>query len=64
MDTERTPIVNKEICIGCGLCTTICGNTFELGNDGKAGVKNPKGDAEEKIREAIDSCPVGAISWN
>jgi len=36
---------------------------FELGSDGKAYVKNPGGDSEEKIQEAIDGCPAKAISW-
>jgi len=63
MDSERIPTVNKEACIGCGLCNTIAENTFELGYDGKAEVRDPSGDTEEKIQEAIDSCPVNAISW-
>ncbi len=52
--------VNKEKCIGCGLCVSICGEVFELGSDGKACVK-----AQKKlpcVKEAADSCPVGAIS--
>jgi ferredoxin len=52
--------INKEKCIGCGLCSSICGEVFEIGRDGKAKVK-----AQKKIpcvKEAIDSCPVNAIS--
>lgn len=64
MNLGRIPIIDKEACIGCGLCTTIAENTFELGDDGKAEVKNPTGNAEEKVQDAIDSCPVGAISWS
>lgn len=62
MNPKRILTVDKEACIGCGLCTTIAENTFELGDDGKAEVKNPTGDSEEKIQDAIDSCPVSAIS--
>jgi len=34
---------------------------FELGLDGKARIKNPKGAGEETIKLAVDSCPTEAI---
>jgi len=52
--------VDKEKCVGCGLCASICSEVFVLGKDGKATVK-----AQKKIpcvKEAIESCPVNAIS--
>ncbi len=52
--------VDKEKCIGCGLCTQICREVFEIGKNGKAQVK-----AQKKlpcIKKAIDQCPVDAIS--
>ncbi len=57
----KLPQVDKETCIGCGTCTVIASKTFKLGKDGKAEVLNPPGDEEEKIKEAVDSCPVNAI---
>jgi len=51
--------VDKEKCIGCGLCASICGEVFVM-KDGKSVVK-----AQKKIpcvKEAIESCPVSAIS--
>jgi len=51
--------VDKEKCIGCGACAAICPDGFELGDDGKAKVKNPKANC---IDDAISSCPVEAIS--
>lgn len=54
--------VDQDKCIGCGACTVICPEVFELGDDGKSHVKNPEGASKEKIKEAVDSCPVGAIS--
>lgn len=55
--------VDKEKCIGCGLCVNLCSEVFELGDDGKSEVKE-KTDLEknkECIKEAKESCPVGAI---
>jgi len=52
--------INKEKCIGCGLCPTICPEVFKMGNDGKAMVK-----AQKKlpcVKQAIEDCPVSAIS--
>lgn len=60
-NSKKKLVIDKDLCIGCGLCTAVAENTFELSGDGKAAVKNPSGDSEEKIQEAIDSCPVSAI---
>ena len=51
--------INTKKCIGCGLCASICEEVFEISWD-KAKVK-----AQKKIpcvKEAIESCPVDAIS--
>lgn len=55
--------INKNKCIGCGSCAAICSEVFDMGKDGKAQIKKGK----EKsailcVKEAIDSCPVEAIS--
>jgi ferredoxin len=59
----KVPIVDKDTCTGCGACTDLCPEVFELGTDDIAKVTNPQGAAEDKIQEAIDGCPVEAISW-
>ena len=56
--------VDKNKCIGCGLCATLAINTFEIEDDGKSKVINEEGDSEGDIKNAIKSCPVGAISSN
>jgi ferredoxin len=51
--------VDKEKCIGCGLCASICDAVFVM-KDGKSTVK-----AQKKIpcvKEAINACPVNAIT--
>jgi ferredoxin len=55
--------VDKEKCIGCGVCANICPDVFEIGDDGIAIVKVdvvPKG-KESEVNEAAQSCPVEAI---
>jgi len=52
--------INKETCIGCGACVSVCPEVFEMGDDGKAKVKAQKD--IPCVKEAIDSCPVQAIS--
>jgi len=54
--------VDKNKCIGCGACASICEEVFEIKN-GKSLVK--KGQEKSKIpcvKEAADSCPVNAIT--
>lgn len=53
--------IDKEKCIDCGTCVVIAPKTFKLTDDGKVEVIEPPGDDEEKIKEAVDSCPVDAI---
>jgi ferredoxin len=52
--------VDKKTCIGCGACVSICPDVFEM-KDGKSVVKNAKVDDFSCAKEAVDSCPVGAI---
>lgn len=56
-------VVGQDKCIGCGTCVALCPKVFKLGDNGKAEVVNQKGDTEENIQNAIDSCPVEAIKW-
>lgn len=57
-------VVDKSKCIGCGTCVALCPEVFELGGDGKAKVKlEVRGQKlEVSVDEAIEVCPVGAIS--
>ncbi len=55
--------INKEKCIGCGLCISLCPDVFEIGEDGKSEVKKGADlKANEKcVQEAKEGCPVSAI---
>jgi len=53
--------VDKEKCIGCGLCSATCEEVFEL-KDGKAQVKaGQENSTADCVKEVIDICPVDAI---
>ncbi len=57
------PIVDTDVCIGCGHCAEVCPLVFELGDDEKSTVIGPDQCSSCNCQEAIDTCPVQAISW-
>lgn len=56
--------VDQYLCIGCGVCVGLCPKVFRMGADGKSGVyQTVTEETLSQVQEAIDSCPVTAISW-
>lgn len=55
--------INKELCIGCGTCVSLCDKVFELSEEGKSQVKEGAdlGKNADCIEQAATSCPVQAI---
>ncbi len=55
--------VNKDACIGCGACASICPDVFEINDEGLsvAKVEEVKDELQDEVRDAADSCPTGAI---
>jgi ferredoxin len=53
-------VVDKDECIGCGNCASICDANFEM-KDGKAHVKQAKVTELGCSQEAADACPVQCI---
>jgi ferredoxin len=56
-------VVDKETCIGCGLCETLCSDVFRMGADNKAAVLVDviPAPSAASANDAKDSCPVSAI---
>jgi len=58
------PIVDEDLCIGCGNCEEECPDVFQMADDGLAHVikESPTEELYQCTRDAQDSCPVDAIS--
>lgn len=56
--------VDEVTCIGCKHCAHVSPNTFYIEPDnGRSRVFNQDGDSEDRVQEAIDTCPVDCIHW-
>lgn len=56
--------VDHDVCIGCGLCASMCEQVFSMNDEG---LSQPIADAIpaellDDAQEACGSCPVDAIS--
>jgi len=61
---------DRNVCIGCGACAAVCGNYWEMSEDGKSKLKGAREennlytievDDEGCNMEAATSCPVNCI---
>ena len=55
--------VNQDAYIGCGACAAICDEVFELDDEGLSFAKDENVDESliDSCKEAIETCPTGAI---
>jgi len=55
-------IVDKDTCVGCGLCANMCSDVFKMEDDKAVCIVDsiPE-DLADSAKEAASSCPVEAI---
>ena len=53
--------VDKDTCIGCGVCESLCPDVFKMNDENKAEVLEAETDAS-CAEDAASSCPVNAIT--
>ena len=56
-------VVDKDVCIGCGLCCGTCPQVFEMTDEGTARALDVDAEsaAADGAEAALESCPVSAI---
>lgn len=55
-------VVNRELCVGDGLCRERAGGTFDIDSELRCAVRDAKGSSPEDILFAACNCPNGCIS--
>ena len=56
--------VDQQSCIGCRYCANVATNTFVVIQEtGRCRAFRQDGDSEDRIQEAIDTCPTDCIHW-
>lgn len=56
-------VIDRDGCIGCGLCAATCPEVFRMADDGLAEVYGEvNASNKDAAMEACDGCPVSVIS--
>jgi len=53
--------INRDECIGCGLCNNLYPEKFIINEEGIAEVKEDDIKDDERAEEVLSSCPTSAI---
>lgn len=54
--------LDREICMGAGVCVAYAADNFTIGNDAKGEVRTPVVTSASDIEVAASGCPTGAIT--
>jgi len=55
------PMVDQELCIGCGICYDMCPEVFTMTEEGKAQAVKTEC-AVHNLEEVANACPTEAIN--
>ncbi len=58
---DRSVTVDRELCIGSGMCVVYAEHTFVHDDEAKAVVLEGSSDPIDAIRVAVEACPVSAL---
>ncbi|GAA2121042.1 ferredoxin [Actinomadura napierensis] len=53
--------VDRELCLGSGMCLVYAPGTFAHDDQAKAIVRDPAGDPADVVETAVEACPTGAL---
>jgi ferredoxin len=54
--------IDRELCMGSGLCIVYAPGTFAHDSEAKAVVIDPSTDDIEAVRTAVEACPTRAVT--
>jgi ferredoxin len=54
-------VIDRESCIGSGLCVAYAPGTFEHDDQAKAILRSSTTDGLDEVRIAVEACPMGAL---
>jgi ferredoxin len=60
--SDRRARVDKQGCVGTGMCQSIAPRAFSLGTDGRSSYVPGSDTSLETLLEAAENCPVQAIT--
>jgi ferredoxin len=60
-DAGWSVVIDRESCIGSGLCVAYAPGTFEHDDEANATLRNPTTEGLDEVRTAVEACPMGAL---
>jgi ferredoxin len=54
--------VDRERCIGSGICVTLAPGTFDQDDTATCVLRDPLEDPLERVRSAVEACPTRALA--